>query len=91
MIFAGRDSAPHPGREISRLSYEQQRFSLPRSPLDSGRFQPNSPSCGNQTANISLTRASPRLAHDPRPSTAWSLRSDRRDTKYSVSRFSRTP
>ena len=22
MIFAGRDSAPHPGREISRLSYE---------------------------------------------------------------------
>jgi len=39
-----------------RSSYEQQRFSLPRSlSKPSGRFQPNSPSCGNQPANISLT------------------------------------
>ena len=49
----------------SRLGYEQQRFSLPRSPSRQAEtLQPNSPSCGIQPANISLTAPSPRHARD---------------------------
>jgi hypothetical protein len=49
-------------------AYEQQRFSLPRSPSRQAEtLQPNSPSCGIQPANISSDRAVAKTRSRPRP------------------------
>ena len=54
-------------RNDLRLTYEQQWDSQPPAPRSTLRpaeaFQPNSPSCGNQPANISLTAPSSTDTH----------------------------